>query len=234
MWLSKVYMFIIFAALSSPGRWQKWLCGRRPSGSGSGYEGFYWISSLCEEGMTDWFWNKTSQVHPLEPWLFLILSFAAAWHQRGRVGSGVHHRSSFGGSQQGDGEGGHTVVNRVSSRIPVSAYIHVINSQKLLFIYWISLCCTFFVFFIFSSLAGPMLLVNVYYMKHYTQDWGWRIWTSKKSVILDTTVTPQSRFIHFTERSSLLSRFLCTSRSVKISQWSSWVTGRRSQAMCVL
>lgn len=33
---------------------------------------------------------------------------------------------------------------------------------------------------------------------------------------------------------SLLARFLCTSRSVKISRWSSWVTGRRLLTMCVL
>lgn len=32
--------------------------------------------------------------------------------------------------------------------------------------------------------TGLMLLLNIYYMKHYTQNWGWRIWILKKSVYL--------------------------------------------------
>lgn len=50
----------------------------------------------------------------------------------------------------------------------------------------------------------------------------------------DSKVAPQSSLFPFTEAFSLLPRFLCTSRSVKISHWFSWATGRRLLSMCAL
>lgn len=224
-------------ALSSAGRWQKWLCGGRPSGSGSGYEWLYWISSLCEEGMTDWFWNKTYRMLSLEPWLFLILSFAAAQQQRGPVRWGLCHQSSFGGSQPGDEEGGHAVANRVSSRLPVSAYIHIIHkfSETHIYLSFLHILCS--IFNPYQQDPPFWWTRTIWSLKHNTGDGESRHRRSQFILVLlshNTKVAPQSRFIHFTQSSSVLPRFLCTSKSIKICHWSAWTTGRRSQPMCVL